>query len=77
MPDTTTIRVSRTTRDLLAEQARARGVSLAALLASMAEERRRQAIWDSERRASRIDADDPDAMAETRQWEATLGDGLA
>jgi len=75
--ESTTIRVARATRDLLAEQARERGLSLAAMLGEMAEERRRQAIWRSERQASRIDAEDPEAGAETREWDATLEDGLA
>jgi hypothetical protein len=74
--ETATIRVTRATRDLLAEQARERGVSLAALLAEIADERRREAIWRSEREANRVDARNPDAQAEVRDWEATLEDGL-
>lgn len=73
---TSTIRVSRTTRDLLADQARERGVSLAALLGEIAEERRRAAIWRSEREASRVDSQNPDAQREIREWESTLEDGL-
>ena len=73
---TSTIRVSRATRDLLAAQARERGVSLAALLSEIADERRREAIWRSERKASRIDAQSPVAMSEIQEWEATLEDGL-
>ena len=73
---TATIRVTRQTRDLLAEQASARGLSLAALLAEIADDRRRQAIWRSERAASRADAQNPDAQAEIREWEATLEDGV-
>jgi len=68
--------VTRATRDLLAEQARERGISLAALLAEIAEERRREAIWRSEREASRIDAENADAQTELNEWEDTLGDGL-
>ena len=75
--ETSTIRVTRATRDLLAAQARERGVSLSALLSEMADERRREAIWRSEREASRIDAQSPVAMTEVREWEATLEDGLA
>ncbi len=74
--DTSTIRVTRETRDLLAAQARERGVSVAALLTEIAEERRREAIWRSEHEASRIDAQNPDAQAELREWEATLEDGV-
>lgn len=55
---TSTIRVTRATRDLLAEQAR------------------REAALGSEREASRIDADNPAAVSELREWEATLEDGL-
>ncbi len=68
--------MTRATRDLLAEQARERGISLAALLAEIAEERRREAIWRSEREASRIDAENADAQTELNEWEDTLGDGL-
>lgn len=73
---TATIRVTRQTRDLLAEQARGRGVSLAALLAEIADERRRQEIWRSEHEANRIDAHGGDAQVELLEWETTLGDGL-
>lgn len=68
--------MSRATRDLLAAQARERGVSLSALLSQIAEERRRAAIWRSEREASRRDAQDPDAQSELWEWESTLDDGL-
>jgi hypothetical protein len=71
-----TIRVARATRDLLADQARERGVSLAAFLAEIAEARRREGIWRSEREASLIDSQNPDARSEIRDWESTLEDGL-
>jgi len=74
--ETSTIRVTRATRDLLAEQARQRGVSVAALLGEIAEERRRDAIWRSEHEANRIDEQNPDTQAELREWEGTLEDGL-
>ena len=74
--DTATIRVARGTRDLLAGQARDRGMSLAALLAEIARERELEAIWDSERRATRADAQSPAALEEVRLWEATLEDGI-
>ena len=73
---TSTIRVTRATRDLLADQARERGVSLSALLAEIADERRRQGIWRSEREASRIDSQNADAQNEIRDWDSTLEDGL-
>jgi predicted DNA-binding ribbon-helix-helix protein len=74
--ETATIRVARSTRDTLAEQARQRGLSLAALLAEVADERELEAIWASERQATRADAEDPLAQEETRLWEATLEDGV-
>lgn len=74
--ETSTIRVTRATRDLLAEQARQRGVSVSALLSEIAEGRRRDAIWRSEHQANRIDEANPDTQAELREWEATLEDGL-
>jgi hypothetical protein len=74
--ETATIRVARDTRDLLAEQARERGISLASLLADMAREREIEAIWESERRATAADAQNPAALEEMRLWEATLEDGI-
>lgn len=74
--DTATIRVARGTRDLLAEQARERGMSLAALLAEMAREHEVAAIFESERQARRVEAGDPAAIEEMRLWEATLEDGI-
>ena len=74
--ETSTIRVSRATRDLLAEQARQRGVSVAALLGEIAEALRREDIWRSEREANRIDEQDAEARVEMREWEDTLEDGL-
>ena len=49
--DTATIRVTRDTRDLLAEQARVRGMSLAALLAEIAREQEIEEAFESERQA--------------------------
>lgn len=73
---TATIRVKRETRDALAALARERGVSLAALLAQIADERRREAVWSSEREAVLRDAQRPDVQAEALAWETTLDDGL-
>lgn len=75
--ETATIRVTRETRDLLAEQARERGVSLASMLEELAREAERESILQSEREASRADAGDPAGQAEEREWEAALGDGIA
>lgn len=74
--NTSTIRVSRATHDILAEQARERGVSLAALVGEIAEDRRREAMWRSEREATRIDERNSDAQVELNEWEDTLADGL-
>ncbi len=74
--ETATIRVARTTRDLLADQARVRGVSLASLLADVAREQEQEAIWRSEREASVRDAESGDVGVEDRVWETVLVDGL-
>jgi antitoxin MazE7 len=73
---TTTIRVTRETRDLLAEQASARGLSLSAMLADLAHDFAREAIFRAERDATRTDAGVTAVKAEDREWEATLGDGV-
>jgi hypothetical protein len=74
--ETATIRVARSTRDRLAEQAHARGVSLASLLAEVARGAETELIWSAEREASRIDAENPDVAAEDRAWDTTLTDGV-
>lgn len=74
--ETATIRVARETRDLLAAQARERGVSLSSMLAELAREAERGAIFRAEREAARADAGDPAVRAEEREWEAPLGDGV-
>ncbi len=74
--DTATIRVTRDTRDLLAAQARQRGVSLAALLAEMAREQELEEIFASERRARLAEDGDPAVEEEMRLWESTLEDGI-
>lgn len=74
--DTATIRVARDTRDLLAEQARERGISLAALLAEIAREMELEAIFESERRATLADAQNHAVLEEMRLWESTLEDGI-
>jgi len=73
---TATIRVARDTRDLLAEQARERGMSLAALLAEIAREQELEAIFESERQARLADAQNPAVLEEMRLWESTLEDGI-
>jgi len=74
--ETATIRVARTTRDLLAREARERGVSVAALLEEIARERELEAIFASEREARRQDELNSEALEEMRLWEATLEDGI-
>ncbi len=74
--ETATIRVARDTRDLLAEQARDRGMSLATMLAEIAHEQELEEIFESERRAIRAEAQNPAALEEMRLWEATLEDGI-
>lgn len=73
---TATIRVSRQTRDLLAQQARERGISLSGMLTELAHEAGREAALRSEREATRADAGSATVRAEERDWETTLGDGL-
>lgn len=74
--ETATIRVPRETQQLLAEQARERGVSLSSMLTELARQTEREAIFRSEREATRRDAGNPEVEAEDRDWEATLGDGI-
>lgn len=74
--ETATIRVARTTRDRLAEQAHERGVSLAALLAEVARERESELMWRSERDASQLDAESGEVKIEDRDWETVLADGI-
>jgi hypothetical protein len=76
MAATATIRVPRETRDLLAERARSRGVSLSSLLTELARRAERADALRSEREASRADAGRADIAAEEREWEAVLGDGV-
>jgi hypothetical protein len=74
---TTTIRVPVQTRDRLAAQARERGISIAALLAEFATRTEREAIFRAERDATLADATTDAARDEDRDWDHTIGDGLA
>jgi antitoxin MazE7 len=74
--ETATIRVSRETRDLLAEQARKRGIPLAALLGEIARHADREAVFRAEREASRRDAGESSVRAEEREWAGVLGDDI-
>jgi len=73
---TATIRVTRETRDLLAEQARQRGLSLSAMLAELARSADRGEVFRAERDASLADSGDPAVSAEEHEWEAVLDDGV-
>ncbi len=73
---TTTIRVPIETRDRLAVQARARGVSIAALLTELAARTEREAILRAEREATRADAEKQPVRDEAADWDDTLDDGL-
>ncbi len=74
--ETATIRVTRETRDLLARQASERGMSLSTMLSELAREVTREAVFRSEREASRADAGAPAVRAEERDWGAAAGDGI-
>ena len=74
--ETATIRVPRETRDRLAARARARGISLSALLTELAERAERADAYRSEREATEADMKNPEALAEYRLWEETLEDGI-
>jgi hypothetical protein len=74
--DTSTIRVPRETRDLLAGIAREHGVSVSALLTEFARRTMRDESFRSEREATLADASNPEAVAEMLLWESTLEDGL-
>jgi hypothetical protein len=76
MSATATIRVPRETRDLLAAYAQERGLSLSALLSEFARRVERVDAFHSEREATRADASSGESIAEEREWEAVLGDGL-
>lgn len=74
--ETATIRVTRETRDLLAEQASERGMSLSAMLTEIAYQANRDAIFRAEREAARRDAATTTAQAEQRDWDTVLADGI-
>jgi predicted DNA-binding protein len=74
---TTTIRVPVQTRDRLAAQASERGVSLAAFLTELASRAERETIFRVERDATRAEAALDAIRDEDRDWDDTLGDGLA
>lgn len=74
--ETATIRVRRRTHNLFAEQARARGVSVSALLAELAERSAREEIFHAERDAQRRDAARDSVRDEERDWDGVAADGI-
>lgn len=76
LSDTTTIRVTKATRDVLAQRASERGISVAALVAEFAEEERRRAVFASERSATRQDLQNTAVEDELADWEQSLEDGF-
>jgi post-segregation antitoxin (ccd killing protein) len=73
--ETATIRVTRETRDRLAARARARGISVSALLGELARAAERDATFRAERDAARADEANPRVAFEERDWEQVLDDG--
>jgi hypothetical protein len=73
---TATIRVARSVRDSLARSARDRGVSVAALIAQLAQRLERDAMLRSEREATLEDAGSVAVASEERDWDRVLADGL-
>ena len=74
--DTATIRVPRPVRDSLARSARDRGMSVATLIADLAERLERDSMLRSEREATLRDAGSAAVAGEERDWEQALADGL-
>jgi hypothetical protein len=74
---TTTIRVPVQTRDRLAAQAHARGVSIAAFLTELASRAEHEAIFRAERDATRAEADALAVHEEERDWDDAVDDGIA
>ena len=73
---TSTIRVPTRTRDELARQAHAQGVSLATLVTEIAEQNRRDALYAAERAAVERDRQTTNLTDERVAWEDTLSDGF-
>jgi len=73
---TTTIRVTRETRDLLSAQARAEGMSITALVDRLARSNARAEIFWEERRLWRIEANSSEVTTEDAAWDETLADGI-
>jgi hypothetical protein len=72
----TTIKVPKHLRERLSRHAGHAGLTVAALISEMLDERERQARFKAVRRAYEASADDAYA-AETQEWVSLAGDGLA
>ena len=74
--ESTTVRVSRRTRDRLAAQARERGVSISALLEELAAGADREAIFRAEREATRAEAGNRAVREDEGDWADAGADGI-
>jgi hypothetical protein len=72
----TTIKVPKHLRERLSRNASRSGLTAAALISDLLDERERQARFDAVRHAYETSADDAYA-AETEEWDSLAGDGLA
>jgi len=73
---TATIRVPAETRDMLAEIAKWRGISLSAYLTALTKKEWREEMLASVRETALLDAQNPAAAAEYELWDETVGDGI-
>jgi hypothetical protein len=72
----TTIKVPKHLRERLSRNAGQAGLTAAALISELLDERERQARFEAVRRAYEASADETYA-AETQDWDSLAGDGLA
>ena len=72
----TTIKVPKHLRERLSRHAGRAGLTAAALISDLLDERERQARFEAVRHAFEASADDAYA-AETQEWDSLAGDGLA
>jgi len=76
MASTTTIRVTARARDLLAAQARARGISVVALIDDLARRGQLEDVFRREREAWDAEARVEDVVAEEAAWDGAAADGI-
>lgn len=72
----TTVRVSVHTRDRLAAQARERGISVSALIAELAAQADREAMFRAERDVTRAEAAAEAVLEEEKDWAQATDDGV-